>query len=79
MIAQESYWGKEMATHSSILAWRISDRGARWAAVYGVAQSWTRLKRLSSSSKKAIGTLFNEASLLNYKTINKPARYAPGH
>ena len=26
------------------------DRGALWAAVYGVAQSWTRLKRLSSSS-----------------------------
>ena len=22
------------------------DRGAWWAAVYGVAQSWTRLKRL---------------------------------
>ena len=26
------------------------DRGAWWAAVYGVAQSWTRLERLSSSS-----------------------------
>ena len=26
------------------------DRGAWWAAVNGVAQSWTRLKRLSSSS-----------------------------
>ena len=25
------------------------DRGAWWAAVYGVAQGWTRLKRLSSS------------------------------
>jgi len=25
------------------------DRGAWWAAVYGVPQSWTRLKRLSSS------------------------------
>ena len=25
---------------------------AWWAAVYGVAQSWTRLKRLSSSSSK---------------------------
>ena len=28
------------------------DRGAWWAAVYGVAQSWTRLKRLSSSSRR---------------------------
>ena len=26
------------------------DRGAWWAAIYGVAQSWTRLKRLSNSS-----------------------------
>ena len=41
---------KEMATHSSVLAWRIRDGGAWWAAVYGAAQSWTRLKRLSSSS-----------------------------
>ena len=28
------------------------DRGARWAAIYGVAQSRTRLKRLSSSSSR---------------------------
>ena len=28
------------------------DGGAWWAAVYGVAQSWTRLKRFSSSSSK---------------------------
>ena len=27
------------------------DGGAWWAAVYGVTQSWTRLKRLSSSSR----------------------------
>ena len=33
---------KEMATHSSILAWRIPGTGgAWWAAVYGVAQSQT--------------------------------------
>ena len=30
------------------------DGGAWWAAVYGVAQSWTRLKRLSSSSSSAL-------------------------
>ena len=34
---------KEMATHSSVLAWRIPETGAWWAAVYGVAQSRTRL------------------------------------
>ena len=32
-----------MATHSNILAWRIPmARGAFWAAVHGVAKSWTR-------------------------------------
>ena len=42
---------KEMATHSSVLDWRIPGTGeSGWAAVYGVAQSWTQLKRLSSSS-----------------------------
>ena len=39
-----------MATHSSVLAWRIPGTGAWWAAIYGVAQSWTRLKQLSGSS-----------------------------
>ena len=35
---------KEMATHSSVLAWRIPGTGgAWWAAVYGVTQSRTRL------------------------------------
>ena len=31
-----------------------SDGVARWAAVYGVSQSWTRLKRLSSSSSSSM-------------------------
>ena len=26
-------------------------RGAWWAAIYGVAQSWTRMKRLSSTAE----------------------------
>ena len=39
-----------MATHSSVLAWRIPGRGSLVAAVYGVTQSRTRLKGLSSSS-----------------------------
>ena len=35
---------KGMATHSSILAWRIpKDRGAWQATVHGVAKSWTLL------------------------------------
>ena len=42
-----------MATHSSVLAWKIPG-GAWWAAVCGVAQSWTRLKQLSSSSSSCM-------------------------
>ena len=45
---------KEMATHSSVLAWRIPGTGAWWVALYGVAQSQTRLKRLSSSSSSSL-------------------------
>ena len=38
-----SLWGG-MATHSSILAWKIPMvRGAWWAIIHGVAKSWTRL------------------------------------
>ena len=33
---------KEMATHSSILAWRIPmDRGAWQVTVHGVTKNWT--------------------------------------
>ena len=45
---------KEMATHSSVLAWRIPGTGGVWwAAVYCVAQSRTRLKWLNSSSSRS--------------------------
>ena len=37
------------------------DGGAWWAAIYGVAQSWTRLKQLSSSSSK--GKVHSNTSL----------------
>ena len=37
---------KDMATHSSVLAWRIPGTGEPG----GLTQSWTRLKQLSSSS-----------------------------
>ena len=48
---QFSFLGeKAMAPHSSTLAWRIPGMGEPGAVVYGVAQNWTQLKRLSSSS-----------------------------
>ena len=49
---------KEMATHSSVLAWRIPGTGgAWWAAVYGVAQSRTRLKRFSSHCHRQLQSI----------------------
>ena len=58
----------------------VRDRGAWWAAIYGVAQSQTRLKRLSSSSSSEVrqtktnilslicGILKNDTNELIYKT-----------
>ena len=101
-LGQEDPLEKEMATHTSTLAWKMPwteelgrlqsmgllrvghywatslsfslpcigegngnplqcsclenprDGGAWWAAIYGVIQSWTRLKRLSSSSSSGL-------------------------
>ena len=41
---------KEMATHSSVLAWRIPGRGSLVAAVSGVAQSGTRLSDAAAAA-----------------------------
>ena len=41
---------KEMATHSSVLAWRIPGMGEPGGLPSMGSQSWTRLKRLSSSN-----------------------------
>ena len=55
-----------MATHSSILSCLENprERGAWWAAVCGVAQSQTRLKRLSSSSSSMTMMITENYSLL---------------
>ena len=65
---------KEMATHSSVLAWRIPGTGgAWWAALYGVAQSRTRLKWLSSSSRvdRARSTTWELLWVLNSAKVHK--------
>ena len=48
------------------------DGGAWWAAVYGVAQSRTRLERLSSSSSSStvIGVHFLVSKILRISTNN---------
>ena len=46
-LGQEDPLEEEMATHASILAWRIPrDRGAWGATVHGVTKSQTRLSML---------------------------------
>ena len=61
---------KEMATYFSVLAWRIPGTGEPGGlAVYGVAQSQTRLKRPSSSSSSTIYKTDNQQDLL-YNTKN---------
>ena len=42
-LGQEDSLEKGMATHSNILAWKISWRGVCWATVHGIAKSWTQL------------------------------------
>ena len=44
------HWRRKWKPTPVFLPGESQDGGAWWAAVYGVAQSWTRLKRLSSSS-----------------------------
>ena len=46
---------KGMATHTSILAWRIlMDRGAWLATVHGVTQSQTRLNETKYSTEQTL-------------------------
>ena len=57
--------------------------GAWWDAVYGVTQSWTRLKRLSSSSRLAIwsqidddicpGVISGNSKLQSHPRSERPA------
>ena len=63
---------KELATHSSVLAWRIPRTGAWWAAVSGVARSRTRLKRLSSSSSRLWQIVFSQDGWNNISHLMDP-------
>ena len=47
------------------------DGGAWWAAIYGVTQSWTQLKRLSSSSSSISNIIWNFGKQLTKKSLNE--------
>ena len=74
---------KEMATHSSILAWRIpgtEEPGGLLSMgshrVYGVAQSRKWLKRLSSSSSSCSRDIDIDINMCLYIEINKTQVYS---
>ena len=50
-LGQEDPLEKGMATHSSILAWRIPrGRGAWWATVYGLAKESDTVEQLKTTT-----------------------------
>ena len=51
------HWKRKWQPTPVFLPGESQGRGAWWAAMYGVAQSGTRLKRLSSSSRKGLNKL----------------------
>ena len=54
-LGQEDPLEEGMATHSSILAWRLSmDRGACQATVHRVAKSQTRLSKLACTHAQSM-------------------------
>ena len=58
-LGREDPLEEAMATHSSILAWRIPmDRGAWWATVHWVTESRTRLKWLNTHNSPYISSNF---------------------
>ena len=64
--------GEEMATHSSILAWRIAmDKGVCWATVHRVAQRWIWLKQPSTHTLQNEGKMCRKPCLSVISTTGK--------
>ena len=57
-------WRRKWQPTAVFLPRESQDGGAQWAAVYEVAQNWTRLKRLSSSSSIENSQVYTEFQVL---------------
>ena len=60
---------REMATHSSILAWKIP-RKEWWAAVHGVAKIWTWLNACTSQAHRHTHTHTHNAGSVMMKCLS---------
>ena len=61
-----------MATHSSVLAWKPTDRGAWWVAALGVAKSWTQLGNCFLTKRhQKVG------HLLTFRDVLEPSNRGP--
>ena len=65
-----THWRRKWQPTPVFLLENPRDGGAWWAAVYGVAQSRTQLKRLSSSSSGSSSKFMFDFELLNSATSN---------
>ena len=66
------HWGRKWQPTPVFLPGESRGRGSLWAAVYGVSQSQTQLKRLSSSSGFKFIIILNTYS---FKALNEKYMY----
>ena len=58
-LGEEDPLGEEMATHSSVLAKKPTDRGAPRTTVHGVARSQTWLSDQTTTSEQGVSAQFS--------------------
>ena len=64
-----------MATHSSILAWKFPWIGVPENTVYGVAESWTQLKQISTHTQGAKDSYSENWIMLKKETEDDTKRW----
>ena len=68
------HWRRKWQPTPVFLPRESQERGAWWASAYGVAQSQTRLKRLSSSSSSS-KLILNVVGTKSFPYQNTPLKY----
>ena len=73
------HWRRKWQPTPVFLPGESQGRGAWWAAVYGVAQSRTQLKRLSSSSSSSSNSREDKDSFRNLMKATEPSPQIKAH